>query len=298
MVVKKRSGLGRGLSELLSTAEITTPDPMAGTEGSVNKEKLKQIPIEWIKAGRYQPRKAFDHEALQELAESIRHQGIIQPIVLRPLAENQYEIIAGERRWRAAQIAGIAEVPAVIRDVSDQAALAVALIENIQREQLNPIEEARAIQRLINEFDLTHQEAADALGKNRVSVSNLLRVLNLDTDVLRLVENGDLEMGHAKVLLGLVDKNQQLQAAHCIVERHLTVRDTENYLRQRLEGAQKPTAAAAKAKSDPDISRLQKSLSESLGALVAIEHHPKGKGKIVIQYHSLEQLEGILDHLR
>ena len=235
-------------------------------------------------------------DSLEELAASIRAQGVVQPIVVRPVSANKYEIIAGERRWRAAQIAGLHEVPVVVRDVPDQTAMAMALIENIQREDLNPMEEATALQRLILEFELTHQEAAEAVGRSRVAVSNLLRLFDLSDVVKKMVECGDLGMGHARALLGL-QGDAQIEAARRVVDKGMSVRETEQLVRQ----AQSPAVKAKSSKSienDPDVRRLQEDLSERLGAAVNFQHSAKGKGKLVIQYNSLDELEGILEHIK
>jgi ParB family chromosome partitioning protein len=234
-------------------------------------------------------------DTLEELASSIRAQGVVQPIVVRPIAGNRYEIIAGERRWRAAQMAGLHEIPAVVRDVPDQAAMAMALIENIQREELNPMEEAMALHRLIEEFGLTHQQTADAVGRSRASVSNLLRLLGLKEDVKRMLVNGDLEMGHARALLAL-EGEQQSQLARQVVAKGLSVRETERLIKRSLEepqGGQHPPK-----RPDPDIERLAQDLGERIGAAVAIQHGAKGKGKLVIQYNSLDELDGILTHIK
>ena len=255
---------------------------------------LRHLPVEVIQRGKYQPRKDIRSEALEELAISIRAQGVIQPIVVRKIIKGGYEIIAGERRWRAAQLAGLSEVPAVIRDVPDEAAIAMALIENIQREALNPIEEAVALQRLLDEFQLTHQEVAEAVGKSRATVTNLIRLTSLNPDVKKLVENGDIEMGHARALLALSGANQS-KAAITVVTRDLSVRETESLVRK----LQQPTTNTSQIKKvDADIRRLQNSLSEKLGATVAIQHSAKGKGKLVINYNNLNELEGILAHIK
>lgn len=299
---QKKRGLGRGLgdlglSELLSdmqTASVTTTAPapvFSEKDDKMPAANLREIPIDKINPGRYQPRRTFDQEALAELAASIRAQGIIQPIVLRRMNDG-YEIIAGERRWRAAQLAGLEMVPAIIRDIPDEAAVAMALIENIQRQDLNAIEEATALQRLIMEFHLTHQEVADAVGKSRALVTNLLRLLKLNPDVRALVEKGHLEMGHARALLTL-ESGAQSDAANHIVARGLSVRQTEELVRQ-LQGDKKPKS---KIKLDPNVSALQNELSEKLGAHVMIRHSAKGKGKLIVQYHSLDELEGILEKI-
>ena len=254
---------------------------------------LKSLPVDVLRSGRYQPRKVFNEDALQELANSIKAQGIIQPIVERPM-NNGYEIIAGERRWRAAQLAGLHEVPVIVKDLTDEAALAMSLIENIQRKDLNVIEEAEALDRLIREFRLTHQEVADAVGKSRTGVTNLLRLLKLNPDVRLLVEHGDIEMGHARALLGL-EGLEQSKVAQAIVKRGLSVRQTEVLIRRVHD-----VKAAHKGeleKPDPDVLRLQNELAERLGADVRIQHTAKGKGRLVINYNSLEELQGILEHV-
>jgi ParB family chromosome partitioning protein len=234
-------------------------------------------------------------EALEELANSIRAQGVVQPIVVRPIGGGRYEIIAGERRWRATQLAGLHEIPAVVRDVPDQAAMAMALIENIQREELNPMEEAQALYRLIEEFGLTHQQTADAVGRSRASVSNLLRLLGLNEDIKRMLGNGDLEMGHARALLALSGE-QQSEVARSVVGKGLSVRETERLVKRTLEGPQ--PGAAKEKRPDPDIHRLEQDLGERIGARVAIQHGAKGKGKLVITYNSLDELDGILEHIK
>jgi ParB family chromosome partitioning protein len=295
MATKKR-GLGRGLDALLGSAvpirEYAAPIvPSAPAEPP--RDALKTLPVDLIQRGKYQPRTHMDQQALQELADSIRVQGVIQPIVVRPLAAGGYEIIAGERRWRAAQLAGLQDIPAVIREVPDQAAIAMALIENIQREDLNALEEATALQRLIDEFDMTHQAAAEAVGRSRTAVSNLLRLLDLDAEVKQLVEHGKLEMGHARALLALTGAAQR-EAAQRVVARGLSVRETEQLVRHLLQGKKAP----AKKTIDPDVRRLQDDLCERLGARVAIEYSAKGKGKLIIEYGNLEQLEGILEFFK
>jgi ParB family chromosome partitioning protein len=291
MATKKR-GLGRGLDALLGGA---APVPTT-TEAAARTSDLRHLPVDVMQRGKYQPRTDMRNDSLEELAASIRAQGVVQPIVVRPVSANKYEIIAGERRWRAAQIAGLHEVPVVVRDVPDQTAMAMALIENIQREDLNPMEEATALQRLILEFELTHQEAAEAVGRSRVAVSNLLRLFDLSDEVKRMVECGDLGMGHARALLGL-QGDVQIEAARRIVNKGMSVRETEQLVRQ----AQSPAVKAKSSKSienDPDVRRLQEDLSERLGAAVNFQHSAKGKGKLVIQYNSLDELEGILEHIK
>ena len=297
MAAKKR-GLGKGLDALLgssgaSAIEEGTP---ATVEEAAADGQLRKIPVELLQRGVYQPRIDMHPDTLEELADSIRAQGVVQPIVVRPVAGDRYEIIAGERRWRAAQLAGLHEIPAVIRDVTDQAAMAMALIENIQREELNPMEEAMALSRLIEEFGLTHQQTADAVGRSRASVSNLLRLLSLSEEVKRMVENGDLEMGHARALLAL-SGDQQSQIARSVVAKGLSVRETERLVKRTQEH---PEGQPKKAEQpvDPDIRRLEQDLGDKIGARVAIQHGAKGKGKLVIQYNSLDELDGILDHIK
>jgi ParB family chromosome partitioning protein len=288
MAAKKR-GLGRGLDALLGSS--AAPDRGEDADGD-----LRNLPIDVIQRGRYQPRLDMHPDTLQELADSIRAQGVVQPIVVRPVGEpGRYEIIAGERRWRASQLAGLHEIPAVVRDVPDRAAIAMALIENIQREELNPMEEAQALQRLISEFEMTHQQAAEAVGRSRTAVTNLLRLLSLSEDVKRLVENGDLEMGHARALLTLPNE-QQSQTARTVVGKGLSVRETERLVK-RLQNQPDPDKREA-PKVDPDIRRLEQDVSERLGAKVAIQHGRTGKGKLVIHYTSLDELDGVLERIR
>ena len=288
MVVKKR-GLGRGLEALLSGSAAAVAEEPSGTD-------MREIPVDLLQPGKYQPRSDMHPESLEELANSIRAQGVVQPIVVRSInSDGQYEIIAGERRWRAAQMAGLHEIPAVVRNVPDEAAIAMALIENIQREDLNPIEEAVALQRLIDEFEMTHQEAAGAVGRSRAAVSNLLRLLTLNTDVRKMLEQGELEMGHARALLAL-DGEKQSQTAREVAAKGYSVRETEQLVR-RLSAA--PAKAKKPSKSlDPDIKRLQDELTEKLAAKVAFQHTAKGNGKMVIHYNSLDELEGILKHIQ
>ena len=296
MAAKRRS-LGKGLDALLSgnaTSTTGASETASGQEGEAGAAGgIRESPVERIERGRYQPRRDFDPEALQELADSIVAQGLMQPIVLRPIGEQRYEIIAGERRWRAAQLAGLAEIPAVVRDVDDEAAIAMALIENIQREDLNPIEEATALTRLQEEFELTQQEVAKAVGKSRSTVANLLRLMTLQPEVRTLLERGDLDMGHARCLLAL-EGNQQAAAARQVVSRDLSVRQTEALVR-KLQSEQKPKPTA---QQNPDIRRLQDELAEKLGARVHIDHRAGGKGRLVLSYGSLDELDGILAHIR
>ena len=290
---KAKRALGRGLSELMANAalseEFSSLDPNKA-------DSKKQISIELIRPNKNQPRKVFSKKPLEELAASIASKGILQPILVRPdpKVPDLYEIVAGERRWRACQLAGLDTIPVIVKQVADEAAVAMALIENIQRENLNPIEEAMALQRLIEEFGLTQQEAADAVGKSRTTVTNLLRLMGLNPDVRQALERGDLEMGHARALLAL-SQEKQPEVARTVSGKGLSVRQTEALVRKLL--AQKNKASPAK-KLDPDIRHLQDSLSEKLGANVAIQHTAKGKGKLILKYNSLEQLEGILDHIK
>ena len=286
----KKRGLGRGLDALLATSQGANSFDSEQQTGS---SELLKIPIEYLQPGKYQPRKDMAADALEDLASSIRAQGIIQPIVVRKLAEHLYEIIAGERRWRASQLAGLDVVPCLIKNVPDEAAVAIALIENIQREDLNAMEEAQALERLMVEFDLTHQEVATAVGKSRTTVTNLLRLNNLNEDVKLLLEHGDIEMGHARALLALEGEAQH-DAAQTVSGKGLTVRDTENLVRRLLD----PVAPKGPIKPDPDVQRLQSKLSENLGAPVSIAHNAKGKGKVVINFSSLDELDGILRHIK
>ena len=289
MAVKKR-GLGRGLDALLSGATANTLQEKAV---KVDANELQHLSLECIQRGKYQPRGDMDQASLEELAQSIKAQGVMQPIVVRLVAKNTYEIIAGERRWRASKLAGLETIPALVRDVSDEAAIAMALIENIQREDLNPVEEAVALQRLQKEFELTQQEVANAVGKSRASVANLLRLIGLPDEVKTLLAHGDLEMGHARALLGL-PAEQQVEAARQVVARGFTVRQTEALVRNMQVG--KPDKE--KTVVDPDVKRLEQKLAERLGTQVQIKHGQKGKGKLVISYATLEELQGVLGHIR
>lgn len=272
----KLKGLGRGLDALL-----------AGDSGA-GEETLRQLAVTVLQPGKYQPRTHMDQDSLQQLADSIKAQGVMQPVLVRPVAENRFEIIAGERRWRAAQLAGLSEIPALVREIADEAALAMALIENIQRENLNPLEEAHGIQRLVNEFALTHQSAAEAVGRSRSAVTNLLRLLNLAPRVQEMMMQNLLDMGHARALLGLTQV-KQIDAAHEIVDKGLSVREAEK-LAQRLL---KPPAPRSEA-VDRDVARLQEELAEKIGARVTLSHRKGGKGRLVIDYDTLEQLDSIL----
>jgi ParB family chromosome partitioning protein len=316
-MTQKKPSLGRGLADLLgaSKARAATPAaavpisappaaasaPATGARG----DELAHLPLDKLARGKYQPRTDLRQEALEELAISIRNQGVIQPIVVRPLPNAaagaaQYEIIAGERRWRAAQIAGLATIPAVIRRVPDETAIAMALIENIQRENLNPLEEARALERLIAEFGVTHEQAADAVGRSRAAVSNLLRLLQLAPEVADMVEKRQLEMGHARALLALTNRRDQLAAAQRVVRESLSVRDTEALVRGLLAPVEKPRAGvtAALQQPDPNVRALQQDLTDRLGAKVLIQQGSGGKGRLVIAYNSLDELDGILGHIQ
>ncbi|AYN92826.1 ParB/RepB/Spo0J family partition protein [Pseudomonas sp. LTJR-52] len=290
MAVKKR-GLGRGLDALLSGA---TASVLQEEAVKADQRELQHLPLDIIQRGKYQPRRDMDPVALEELARSIRAQGLMQPIVVRPIADNRYEIIAGERRWRACQQAGLERIPTLVRNIPDEAAIAMALIENIQRENLSPIEEAMALQRLQQEFQLTQQQVADAVGKSRVSVANLLRLIALPEEIKTMLAHGDLEMGHARALLGL-PASKQVEGARHVVAHGLTVRQTEALVRQWLN---KKEAVEPPEKADPDIMRLEQRLAERLGAPVQIRHGQKGKGQLVIRYSSLDELQGVLAHIR
>jgi ParB family chromosome partitioning protein len=297
----KKPSLGRGLAELSPLMAQRAKVPAAESAIAPG-ERLAQLPLDLLQRGKYQPRVDMRPESLQELADSIKSQGIVQPIIVRPLAQRnpgesqRYEIIAGERRWRAAQLAGLGEIPAVVRDVPDEAAVAMALIENIQREDLNPLEEARALSRLIEEFGLTHQAAADAVGRSRAAVSNLLRLIELPDEVKEMLEQRRIEMGHARALLGIASRGQQIEVAMLVAKDGLSVRETERIVRKRQEA---PAAAAAKAArtADPDIRRLELELAEKLGAKVLFQHASTGKGKLIVSYNSLDELDGILTHI-
>ena len=296
----KKPGLGKGLEALLggsvNSLKQDLPDKAETPVSGNNAAGLQHLPIDVIQRGRYQPRSNFNPEALQELADSIKAQGVVQPIVVRPLSATpgHYEIVAGERRWRAAQLAGLHDIPAIIKDIPDQTAMAVGLIENIQRQELNPIEEANALHRLVEEFGLTHQEVADAVGRSRVTVSNLLRLLTLQSEVRHMLEDGRLEMGHARALLGLEGK-QQRDAAQEVVHKGLSVRETEQLVKRINQPAKDKKSAPS---LDPDTRRLQDELSEKLGAKVVFQHASNGKGKLLIHYNSLDELDGILEHIK
>ena len=285
----KKKRLGRGLGSLIGDVE-----EIAAAEAAKPGDGLLEVDVDRIQRGRYQPRQNFDEQSLGELADSIRQQGILQPLVVRQDG-NRYELIAGERRWRAAQLAGLQKVPVVVRDIDSRAAAAIALIENIQREDLNPLEEAQAFSRLIEEFDLTHQQVAESVGRSRAAVSNILRLLDLAEPVKEQVNKGLLDMGHARALLALI-RHDQVEIARVVVNRGLSVRETEALVRRRTQQAQAPRPKAAAA-VDPDVRRLESRLSERLGAAVRIKPGKKGGGQLVIQFHSSAELDGILEHL-
>lgn len=289
-MARKRVIGEKGLGALLKGSNI---EPLKKSEA--DEKYLREIPVELIQRGKYQPRRDMDQQALEELAESIRQQGIMQPIVVRPISESKYEIIAGERRWRASQLAQLDRVPAIVRDVPDEAAVAMALIENIQRENLNAMEEAIALQRLQDEFELTQAEVAEAIGKSRSTVTNLLRLMNLHDDVKLMLEHGDLEMGHGRALLGL-PKEDQMAAANQVNSKSMSVRQTEAFVRKLLDNPT-PKKKASVVK-DPNVKQLENELSEKLGASIEINQGAKGKGKLVITYNSLDELDGILSHIK
>ncbi len=295
----KRRGLGRGLDALLGGSQPeTTVEQGSEPSGAKAAGNPASVAIDLIKRGRYQPRRHFDEDRLRELADSITAQGVVQPVVVRPVAGGRYELIAGERRWRAAQLAGLQEIPAVVRDVDDQSAMAMALIENIQRDDLNPLEEATALHRLLDEFELTHQQVAQAVGKSRSMVSNLIRLLDLNQDVKTRLEQGEIEMGHARALLALQGE-QQSHAAAEVAAKGLSVRETEALVRKLLDFGEQPRASAPlDAEQDPDVRRLLQDLTDRLGAKVQLQHKPGGKGRLMINYNSLEELDGILAHIK
>ena len=287
MAVKKR-GLGRGLNALLGSS--STVDAIIQP---ANKDELREIDVDLISRGPWQPRVHFDDEALKDLAESISTQGVVQPIVVRATADNRFEIVAGERRWRATQIAGLGQIPAIIKQFNDQTAAAVSLIENIQRENLNPLEESNALLRLVNEFEMTHQQVADTVARSRATVSNLLRLQELNADVKELLASRVIEMGHARALLG-ANSTEQSRLAREVVKKGLSVRATEGLVRKAVN----PPVKKASLKKDPDISQLENRLSEVLGASVYIKQKAKGKGSLEIQFNSLDELEGILSKIQ
>ena len=290
--------LGRGLDALLSKPVAET----AAVTGARSADGLRQLPVDLLQRGQYQPRADIRQDTLENLANSIKAQGVVQPIVARPIGEvkgsQRYEIVAGERRWRAAQMAGLEEIPAVVKNIPDEAAIAMALIENIQREDLNPLEESRALDRLIREFDLTHAQAADAVGRSRAAVSNLLRLLDLSDKVKPMLQSRELEMGHARALLAISNATQQHDAARQVVKKGMSVRETERLVKSMLaKPGTKKTAQAAQA-GNADIRRLEIEVSEKIGAKVRLNHTNKGSGKVVISYNSLDELDGILKHIR
>ena len=298
----KKPSLGRGLAEL--SPLLARRAGMAAVEKApvLAGDRLASLPVDLLQRGKYQPRVDMRQESLGELADSIKSRGLVQPILVRPLLRpdpnesQRYEIIAGERRWRAAQMAGLSEIPAVIRDVADEDAVAMALIENIQREDLNPLEEAKALLRLIEEFGLTHLAAAEAVGRSRAAVSNLLRLMELTEEVKELLETRQIEMGHARALLGLTTRRQQIEVAALVVKKALSVRDTESLVR-RIINPHAAESGSAKA-VDPDIQRLETEIADKLGAKVAFQHAASGKGKLIVSYNSVDELEGILAHIR
>jgi len=298
----KKRGLGRGLSDLglgeLLGGDTETAVPKQEEARTISEKStlhgLTHLSVNQLKPGKYQPRQQFPQEKLEELADSIRAQGVIQPIVVRPVEENSYEILAGERRWRASQIAGLDEVPVVIRDISDENAMALSLIENIQRHDLNAIEQAQALQRLINEFSLTHDETAKAVGKSRVAITNLLRLLKLDLRVRTYLQEGKIEMGHARALLSLPEAEQALLAKK-VIDKNLSVRETENTVKAHF--AEDSEVAASAYNLDPNIKRLERDLSDKLAARISIQHQANGKGKLTIHYNNTDELDGILEHI-
>ncbi|UDN22943.1 ParB/RepB/Spo0J family partition protein [Aeromonas veronii] len=296
MTPKKR-GLGKGLDALLSTStaarqkQVMSDQRTEQAMAPANQGELRKLPVEWLQSGKYQPRKDMSQDALEELANSIRAQGVIQPIVVRPLGEQSFEIIAGERRWRASQLARLEVVPCIVKDVPDEAAVAIALIENIQREDLNAIEEAVALQRLLTEFELTHQQVAEAVGKSRTTVTNLLRLNQLNDDVKRFVEHGDLDMGHARALLALSGQAQS-ELAKLVAQKGLTVRDTEKLVQKALE----PAKARVEPARDPQIGYLERQLAEKIGNQVQLQPGKRDSGKLVISYENLSDLDRILGY--
>src|SRR3990167_214842 len=299
----KKRGLGKGLSDLglgallgdlqIPATAIIDSEIISTDKNDFEDGQLKKLPMSALKPGKYQPRKIISNEGLEELANSIRTQGVIQPIVVRSVSDNHYEIITGERRWRAAQLAGLDIIPAVIRDINDEAAMVMALIENIQRRDLNILEEASALNRLMNEFNMTHQEVADAVGKSRTNITNILRLLKLNTDVRRLVESGQLEMGHARALLTL-DEEKQHDAANIIVSRHLSVRETEVLIRKMM------SAQPIQFSESPEkimLNTLQNRLTQKLGVKVSVLQNAKGRGKLIIYYGNEKELENLLCHI-
>ena len=289
----KRQSLGTGLDALLGLSSGDLDQSNQELEDTSN-GSLQNLPIEFLQRGKYQPRRDLDPDALNELASSIEKQGVMQPIVVRKINSDKYEIVAGERRWRATQIAGLESIPAIVKDISDEVAIVMALIENIQREDLNAIEESRALIRLQNEFELTQQQVASAVGKSRSAVTNLMRLASLEPSVQDQLEQGKIELGHAKCLLA-VSGNLQISLAKDVAEKGLSVRQTENLIKQ-LRPKNNIVLRPSRV-TDPDIVRIQEELSEKVGAQVEIHHSPKGSGKLTVKYHSLDELDGILDHI-
>ena len=300
MAAKKR-GLGRGLDALLGPARSAAkPVAAATTDGAVSEAvggELRTLGVEQLQRGKYQPRVDMHNDSLEDLADSIRAQGVVQPIVVRPIDGGKYEIVAGERRWRAAQLAELQDVPVVVRDMDDRTAIAVALIENIQRENLNPLEEAHALERLIGEFEMTHQQAAEAVGRSRTAVSNLLRLLELGAVATAMVQRGELEMGHARALLALGDA-RQAEAAQQVVDGGLSVRATERLVKKLLAAGDQPGTRKPPPRRDPNLVSLEQDLSDRIGAPVQLQPGQKGKGRLVISYNSLDELDGILEHIQ
>ena len=294
MAAAKKRGLGRGLDALLGNLDNDSDGDAPAT--SASQEVLQHLPVTSIHPGKYQPRQAMDPEKLEELAASIKAQGVIEPVIVRAVAGGRYEIIAGERRWRATQLAGLAEIPALVRDVDDRAVVAIALIENIQREELTPLEESQALKRLIDEFDLTHAQVAEAVGRSRAAVSNLLRLMELPVEIKTLLEQRKLEMGHARALLTLPPA-QAIALARQAVEHSWNVRELEDAARASQE-TPRGKAKKASGSRDANIDALERDLSERIGAKVAISHGNKGRGKVTIHYHSLDELDGILGRIR
>ena len=292
----KRQSLGTGLDALLGLAEEGSPEIIEAAERNEVDGSLKQLPLEFLQRGKYQPRRDLDADALKELTSSILKQGVMQPIVVRKINTDRYEIIAGERRWRASQQAGLDSIPAIIRDISDEAAIAMALIENIQREDLNAIEESLALLRLQDEFQLTQQQVADAVGKSRSSVTNLMRLATLEPAVQKQIELGEIELGHAKCLLAL-NGSTQVKAGREVAANAMTVRQTE-LLIKTLQTPDSNKASGVKKTVNADILRTQEDLSQKIGAAVTIQHSTKGSGKLIIKYHSVDELEGILAHIK
>jgi len=284
--------LGRGLDALLGGSTKSSDKPAAAGDA----DQLKELPVDLIRRGKYQPRTHMDEGALQELADSIKTQGIIQPVVVRKIESGNYEIIAGERRWRAAQRAGLHKVPVIIRDIPDEAAVVVALIENIQRENLNPVEEAAGLQRLIDEFGLTHEQAAESIGRSRSAVTNLLRLLKLSERHRKLVETGDLDMGHARAMLPL-DEDKRARLASAVIEKGLSVRQAEAMAKKLQADEGNTKGSQTKPEKSADILKLEEDIAERLGADVRIDHKASGKGKLIIEYHSSDELEGIIEKI-